>query len=266
MTQSDGSRYYFRANAAAFGGVIQRPTPENLETHGATSLPIVGGYASARSEKFRHREMFSFEAAYSQVTGTQSADGKFFDTLITSTVEGLNIAGMVTADRVVARLSASHPNADNTVPEITLVGSHFVNLRIAGCLVHLDSYASLLNELDSNVKLVKRFAENPKSLTEFGNDAGWSKLPRESRTGDKDLPECKGVTPCSLFKNIRCSEGLWTAQANSIVVPQFGTVYLGEVLLSGMSRRLTMLRVDMGCPIKAQMSASIAEGDGHRVP
>jgi hypothetical protein len=76
----------------------------------------------------------------------------------------------------------------------------------------------------------------------------------------------KGIIPCSLFTNIRCAGNIWTAQANAITIPQFGTIFLGEVLISRNSRRLTMLRVELGCPLAADTSSGSVEGDGHRIP
>ena len=173
---------------------------------------------------------------------------------------------MVTAERVVARLSAEHPNRDGAIPEITLVGSHFVNLRIAGCLVEYDTYAGLLGELNTYDRLQERYQRNPKSLDQFGKDACWDKLPKEARSDSKRVPEMKGIIPCSLFTNIRCASNVWTAQANAITIPQFGTIYLGEVLILRNSRRLTMLRVELGCPLAADTSSGTVEGDGYRIP
>ncbi len=35
---------------------------------------------------------------------------------------------------------------------------------------------------------------------------------------------------------------------NSIVVPEFGTIYLGEILINAGARRLTMMRLRLGSP------------------
>ena len=51
-------------------------------------------------------------------------------TLATSVVENLNILNVVTADRVVAQISTTH-FPDQYVPEVTFLGTHFENLRIA---------------------------------------------------------------------------------------------------------------------------------------
>src|SRR5260370_31946952 len=73
-------------------------------------------------------------------------------TQVASTVEGLNILDVVTADRVVARLTSSHDLTDGEA-HIHLVGSKFENLRIAGCEVDVKLRHDLLQPLDGSPPL-----------------------------------------------------------------------------------------------------------------
>ena len=50
-----------------------------------------------------------------------------------------------------------------------------------------------------------------------------------------------------------------------IEVPDFGVVTLGEYVVAGDARRLTMLRVDMGSPVAGRFTAGAVEGDGHPI-
>ena len=58
-------------------------------------------------ENFRHRELISVKSARTVVAGREARqhDPSVFSTLATTIVEGLDIMGVVTADRVVARLT-----------------------------------------------------------------------------------------------------------------------------------------------------------------
>lgn len=53
---------------------------------------------------------------------------------------------------------------------------------------------------------------------------------------------------------------------NLIVWKEVGIVYLGELLISDFSHRLTMLRVEFGCPDKGSFCAGDVESVGHTVP
>src|SRR5262249_6142280 len=120
--------FFFHGAALALGGQITRPFSELIENQAATSLPTVGGYGAARVEKFRYRDLISIERAVSVVTGS-SRDG-VHDALAMVTIEGLNVMNIVTADKVVARLTSTHGGGG----EVSLlpIGSYFENLRIAG--------------------------------------------------------------------------------------------------------------------------------------
>jgi hypothetical protein len=49
---------------------------------------------------------------------------------------------------------------------------------------------------------------------------------------------------------------------NVIVVPQFGKIFLGEVILKKGTRQLTMLRLELGSPVAGHMV--ICGGGGNR--
>jgi hypothetical protein len=59
-----------------------------------------------------------------------------------------------------------------------------------------------------------------------------------------------------------CSaDGAW-----GIAVPGFGIVYLGELLITQGSRRLTMIRVKMGSPEEGEVVAADVGGNGADYP
>ena len=51
-----------------------------------------------------------------------------------------------------------------------------------------------------------------------------------------------------------------------IVWPDFGTVILGEMLISDFSRRLTMVRLELGSPLQASMAINDVESGGQGLP
>lgn len=129
--------YHYNAHGHALSGRIERPLDHLVEVQAAVSLPLIGGLGSARVNGFRFQEFVTFESAYSHVSGTRDGEDGAYTTQVTSTVERLNILDMVTADRVVARISSQHP-APHHEPAIIFLGSKFENLRIAGCPVEVE--------------------------------------------------------------------------------------------------------------------------------
>lgn len=53
-----------------------------------------------------------------------------------------------------------------------------------------------------------------------------------------------------------------TIDHHSVTIPDFGILYFGEILISGESRRATMLRVKFGCPVKGEMAVTDYDQNG----
>src|SRR5262245_42423569 len=145
MAPQIDQRFLYHGSALGVGGFITRPFTEIIPPQAGTVLPITGGHGSARIENFRYRDLVSFDAAYSTVSGDESPDaggGRAFNSLVTVTIEGLNIRQVVTAKKVVARLVSRHVHGVSELP-IHPVGSYFENLRIAGVQVDLQPHQVL---------------------------------------------------------------------------------------------------------------------------
>src|SRR5580704_12321411 len=98
--------YHYNAHAFGLSAQFDRPVQRQIEVQAATALPISGGHGNSRINNFKFEEFVAFDAAYSHVSGSQNKKDESYTTLVTSTIEGLNILDMVTADRLVARISS----------------------------------------------------------------------------------------------------------------------------------------------------------------
>jgi len=234
-TDKKKSVFFYHANAVALGGVIFRPTPEIIEAQAQASLPITGGYGASRVGPFHHREFVSFESAHSFVSGSQSEDRTHFNSLATTVTEGFSMLRVLTARRIVARVSSMHLDNPDSEPEITVVGSHFEGLQIAGFPVEFDTVGA------------------------FDCHNSFEELQHKLR-----VPERRGYIVGSLISNVRCqAPGVESDGKHTLSLKQFGLIHIGEVLVTRQSRRVTMLRLEMGCPLESNCSANIAEGDGN---
>ena len=62
-------------------------------------------------------------------------------------------------------------------------------------------------------------------------------------------------------------EGAEVSEDSHVIVwPDFGTVILGEMLISDFSRRLTMMRLELGSPLQARMAITDVESSGQGLP
>jgi hypothetical protein len=247
--------YSYNAHGLALSGQLERPFDQVIEVQAGTSLATIGGYGLARAENFRFKEIVSFRAAYTQVSGSLNKESGSYTTLVSSTVEHLNILDVITADRVVARLSSEHPQ-DQEEPRIRLLGSHFENLRIAGCLVDVELDNERFLKLDTFESFRKEFESNPE----------FRKMAEDPfQTGQlRKLPERHGVIVCSLLKDVKTSCPGLTRQGHTIIVPCFGKIFLAEVRAQYSKRTLTMIRFDLNCAVCG--TGIVTEVVGNGVP
>lgn len=286
--EKDERRFWFRGSTMAVGGRITGPICESIDPQGACVLPPGGGYASASIENFNFKNIVRFERVTSTLSGqkVRHPDGLAGETLVTTAIEGLNILDVITADRVVARITSQHLENERE-SEILPFGSQFENLRIGGIPIELESYPELLRGgrykeitgssrtdsfpfIDANGNPIKteepqtKPAARSQTKQEIAAGARPEEAAKESRfPSDRTLlaplfrlDKKKGVIPV----------GARTKGQHGIFVPGFGIVYLGEYLITRDSRQLTMLRVELGCPISGSIVCANAIGNGHWDP
>ncbi|HUY15549.1 MAG TPA: choice-of-anchor P family protein [Terriglobia bacterium] len=247
-------RFLYHALSTGVSGQITLPFNELIEVQAASALPQSGGYCTSRVEDFNYKQMVSFRLAKTQAIGSYSAKDKAYNTLITATVEKLNILGQVTADLVVAHLTSKHPEAGGQ-PSIIPLGSYFVNLRIAGNPVDVHLETAAFTELDTYDRVCGRLE----------SDKDWQ---RELLQGQEEItiPPRGGALLCSLVREVHPQARGVESKGNVLFVPHFGKVHLAEFLIQPYQRSLTMLRVELGCPVEGQVTAAHTSGNGQGYP
>jgi len=273
--------YLYNAHGYGFGGRIDRPFQHVLDVHAGASLPTEGGYEVSRRENFRLNETISYTAAHTVVSGSRNEKDGSYTTLASSTIEGLNILDMVTADRIVARVASKQLITD-VEPTITPIGSHFENLRIAGCPIEVELDTDLFNRFGTFEAFRKAYKGDQQYRDRMQSIFLWGKpkfeVPDFLRerynwfAGD-EFPASKGIVLCSLVKGFKtcCGDlkdncGELKVYGNVIEVPQFGKVYLGEVALKRYEREVTMLRVELGSPTSGTAGGPGTGGGGTGFP
>jgi hypothetical protein len=252
------SKFLYHAEAVAASGHITLPYQESIEIQASAALPPCGGHGTSRSENFRHRNVFSFHHAESHVVGSYSAKDKAHGSLSSVVVEGINIMNVVTCDRLVMRLTSKHDDAGGE-PSFMIHGSHLHNLKIAGHQIDIPLATDLFCENSTWTKLTKSFKSDARSKKEM------QALTLLEGEGD-NLPESKGMLGFTLARIPAALPGGLRRNGHGIYVPHFGTIYVGEFFVSRTTRRLMMLKVELGCSVEGGIGIGSGEGNGSSWP
>ena len=83
------------------------------------------------------------------------------------------------------------------------------------------------------------------------------------------FPEAKGTVKCTLVQEIAWDgppHPTATIHGHVVHVPNFGKIYFGELFITGESRRLTMVRFQLGSADGGEVTAAEGETNGSTWP
>lgn len=266
-------RFRYHAFTTGVSGRITHPFDEIIPIQASLALPETGGFGTACADRFDFHGILKFESAQAVVAGSFSPTNRSFDAVATVTVTGLNILGMVTADRIVARIASSHAEDPERGHSITPLGSYFENLRIAGHRVELDLATGTFTRLDTHAKVVDAYREDQDGfrdefdkLTLTGRDDVPALLrkyfPNAGAGGSRSIEQAHGVIACSLVREIGGLPGELRPVGHVIHVRDFGTIRLAEFKITSSERSITMLQVDLGSSPAGSGQIGGAAGNG----
>ena len=270
--------FYYHADANSLGGFIEEPFEEIIPAVSSVSLPEVGGYVTNRTEALNFKEILSCRSAYTRVSGRAIAEDGPWSTLVTSVVEGLNILEIVTAERIVSQISVEHPR-EGSEASLSFAGSSFEGLRIGGQEVCPRLNSRLMgagSEADNDSSRLLWSAllqtgrgqgrEIVQGATERANRSGWEwALERYGWMDEKREQKKDGCVLCSLVDGV---EGTVPGKTigHFVEIPDFGRIFLGEIMAFPHSIQLTMVRAELGCNVQGKVSASSSHINGTSVP
>lgn len=302
MNAHSNKAFYYHAHATSLGGTLRQPVQKVVSTNASVSLASAGGFSSQRIGPFHVDGLVSVKAAHVRVSGSEHGteyrpeehgdrsgatpetagqdrrETRSWRTTTTATVEGLNILEVLTADRIVAQVSVDHPrNGKTTEAKVTFLGSRFENLRVHGSPVEPELNGKLFGAR-GGVSTATEFANSPLAFHELIEAAKEQHGKRVARHGSHPLRnrltqedpatdlQQKGSALCSLVETVKAAAEPTQSYSHLLHIPDFGNVFLGELLVGHFSAQLTMLRVEMGCMADGDMSACSVYTNGRTMP
>ena len=240
----------YHAEAHVLSVELKRPIEQKIEQHAPVALKDRrGGHLTRFIEDVSIEGLISFKRGHTRVSGSKSLKHHGWVTLSTSTLEGLNVFEVISADRVVAQVSTEHPYEKGHVPHVTFLGTKFENLQVGGFAIKLTLNLGVCGKKPEgdkpyleDSKFLRGIREQIASIAKAGflpktvqkqYDERLTEIDRliDQNGGGKANHDRVKVT-CSLVESIDIKgipiPGLETV-GNVLVIPDFGSVSLAEV-------------------------------------
>lgn len=263
------SQYLYHALAYGLAAEVDRPTRHSIPTQAATALAASGGRGCHRVQDYKFDRFISLKEAYVEVGGSYDEDHKMHTGYALSVIEGVNIADVLTADRVVSRMFVYAPDDPTKEISFDITGSHFDNLRIAGHKVEVKLATHVFHDYDTYSKITEAHQEKAtdkwllgsklekytnKELKDLADEYHaldgisvlvneWQNKDKENRPADRGSYLFSPANDFDLAAQIGPSELL--GYGSIICIPKFGVIRLAELTVHHHIRSLTMFRVQM---------------------
>lgn len=288
------SHHFYHATAYGVAGEITRPHQQAIPTQAATVLVPGGGRGFQRVENFRLDGVVSFDAAYVEVGGSYDNTHQMHTSYAQSVIEGLNIADVVKADKVVSRLAIYGPptNKNDDENSFDITGSHFENLRVAGHVLDVKLATNRFHQYQTFSALEDDYRKgsaddilclsklSQQNLTALQKDYSalnglsdaadaWKKnTTGTKRAGGNPSYWCSAANELEkLFaKGTSLENTELTVFGNFILIPKFGVVRLAEGLIQKNWRSFHMVRVQMCSTGVGSIHTNGTSGNGTPMP
>lgn len=254
-------RFIFKGNAAAFGGRIVRPSDIVLEARGASALTVVGGRSVWSDKDLRFGDSVRIKSASTFAEGVFDDTKKLIElthhkvaegTLTTTTVVKAGVKGVVVGGgpqlkvkSIQASISSKSPSASDEPPIRLDNETTFEGVSVDGHDLEIEIAHDVFQRFDTRAKLLAA-VDDPKFVKNFGHH-----FYLHGQTERRRLIREGGYITGTIVKRISWKGTPMPGariDENSVIVPDFGTIFLGEILITSSARRLSMMRLQLGSP------------------
>lgn len=277
MDQLHPRRHVFRGHSSGVSAHIRRPEMRLLPVQGCSSLPVTGGHSESNVGPQQLDKWVSFEAVTTSAhgdyvdaeAGVATTRGEVpFDAVPTETRVSSSVRGLVILGRVHIGYAAigliSRSAEDHGEPTIRLEGNRIEDVRIDDSRLKITLAEEFFCECDTRDKLAARHASG------LPHHHARMFLPAHSKDNSlTKFPDANSTVKCTIVQEIAWDgEPHPTAEIHGHVVrvPNFGKIYFGEMFVTDHSRRLTMVRFQLGSPDGGEVVAADGETSGVPYP
>ena len=259
------SQHMYNASAYSVSAEFERPKKHSMAPQASVVLAGHGGHGSNSAPAYKADGLISFKNAYSEVGGSFDDCHGLHTTHAWSVVEGLNVADMLTADRVVARMAVYH-SSHGSEATYDITGSYFENLRIAGYPINVELATDVFHDITysnlakahqagttdqwlvgSKLKQLHKEGKLENLENEYHALKGMSNVVNE--WNEPERPEDRGSYWFSPANELDWEKQKVSSEiqcfGSIICIPKFGVIRLAEMLVHRHSRTLRMFRVQM---------------------
>jgi hypothetical protein len=239
---------------------------QNLQSPPGSSLTVVGGLCQATSPGSIFRDIFSWGQCVAQSQGELKSDGSHVTSLTVSiqNVKAANGENVFTAGQLKLSMLSVHPQ----LGQPTIAPTEVVFGGDAGLTLNRQKI-TLATDIDDFRKLstMERFD------AEFrGNEAVFKKYKDRFLTREKKAPAFKDPIPrvsggyaiCSFVSSIKW--GTKKFEGNVLPLEGFGRIHFGEVVMNEYTRRFTLVRLQMGSDVQAEVAFAESDSNGSWIP
>jgi hypothetical protein len=275
-------RYVFHSHAAAFGGRIVDPKDIVLEAGGASALLVTGGRSVSQLKGIRFDEFFEVESTSTVAEGFFEDTAAFIEvahrraeeqTLAAVSRARAEVNGLAIGRKPrlkIARIRAELTNrsAGHSGQPSIRIGKDTVidGISIEGFKLVVELNIRPFHQCDTHAKVLSA-VDDPKFVEKSGEALFMSKRYRSAATTPafRRLIQHAGTIHATIVKSIRWDGRPFPKSEihdNMVVLPGFGRVFFGELLISDISRRLTMVRMALGSDSGGSASAGEVATNG----
>jgi hypothetical protein len=277
QSQLHPRRYVFRGHSSGVAAHIRRPEKVLLPVQGCSALPATGGHHESKVEAKQHNKYVShgpiatsaygdyMDAAAGVATtyGTVAFDAVPTESRVTASVQDLDVLGRVHVGLAAMGLTA-HSSQGADQPVIRPEGCRLDDVRIDDSRLKITLAEDFYRECDTLDKLAEKHAAG------LSPDQAAMFLPAHCGAAKTNgFPVANGTVRSTIVQKIEW-DGAPHRNAeihgHVVYVPDFGKIYFGEMFISGHSRRLTMVRFQLGSPDGGEIVAADGDVPGGTIP
>jgi hypothetical protein len=248
-------RFIFHGHAVAIGGRIMDPEDVILDPKGASALSVSGGRTSSRLKATRFGKYVRFASASTFAEGLFDKPKQ----VIAARTKALREDQLTSKTTVQAEVKGLIVGADGRLDVKLLRGS-----LTAKSPATIDAETAIALGNDTSIDGV---AVGGHHLVIELNKTLFQEYPTFSamKKAAPSLRESRGTIYGTIVREIRWRGKPYpgaSIEGHIVRVPDFGRIYFGEILMKADSRRVTLMRCELGSLQKADLAAADYEDNG----